>query len=110
MPNWRHTDEARARIAAANVGRRHTAATRHKIAQANRRRKYKKISAEHRAAISAANKDRLFTIDHCDKISDAHIAYHERVNPPLSPAERHRREKRRVYKRALRARRRAAGS
>lgn len=92
-------------MSAARTGRRHTAASKAKIAAANRRREYGDLSPEHRAAISAANKDRLFTLEHADRISDALIAYYARVSPPSSAAERGRREARRLYKRALRARR-----
>jgi hypothetical protein len=112
MPHtgWRHSDEARARMTAARTGRRHTPETKAKISASNIGKHSREISAAQRAAVSAALKGVPFTVDHCDKISDAHIAYHERVNPPASAAARHKRERWRTYKRALRARRRAAKS
>jgi hypothetical protein len=103
---WRHSNESRARIAAANLGRRHTTETREKIADANRRRQYTKLSPEHRAAVSAANRGRPFSSQHCDRISEALIAFYERVSPPASAAARAWREHRRLCKRALRGRRR----
>ena len=110
-PGFKHSPEACARIAAANVGRRHSPETRAKISAGNRGKHSNMTpSPGQRAAVSAALKGKPKPVEHADKISDAHIAYHDRVNPPSSPGERHRREKRRQYKRALRARRRGAKS
>ena len=107
-PGQRHTLSARARMTAARTGRRHSPATRQKISAGNIGKHSGYLpSPQHRAAVSAALKGKPKPVEHADKISDAHIAYHERVNPPASAAERHRREKWRQYKRALRARRRA---
>ena len=110
MPNWRHTDEARAPYSGGECRASLLLLRATKLLKPIAAANTKRFQPSTAPLSLQPNKDRLFTIDHCDKISDAHIAYHERVNPPLSPAERHRREKRRVYKRALRARRRAAGS
>ena len=107
---WRHSDESRAKMTAARTGKHHSPETRAKISASNVGKHDKEISAAERAAVSAANKDRPFTIEHADKISDAHILYNERTNPPSSEAERQQRESRRLCKRALRARRRAAKS
>jgi hypothetical protein len=78
--------ETREKIAAANIGKHSD----------------KKISAEHRAAVSAANRGREFSSQHRERISAALIAFYERVSPPMSPAERLRREARRQYNRQRR--------
>jgi hypothetical protein len=64
------------------------------------------ITPSHRAAISAANKGRPFTVEHRERISEAMLAHYERVSPPMSPAQRAWREHRRQYKRDLREQRR----
>jgi hypothetical protein len=105
-PGWHHSPEAKARIAAANVGRRHSPETRAKISAGQRGKQLgKTISPAHRAAVSAADRGREFSPQHCDRISEALIAYYARVSPPMSAKARQWREQRRLYKRALRARR-----
>ena len=107
-PGFKHSPETRARLSAAHVGKRHSPETRQKISAANiGKHSDKKISPEHRAAVSAANRGKEFSLTHRERISATLIAYYERVSPPSSPAERHRRERWREYKRALLERRRA---
>jgi hypothetical protein len=52
---WKHSDETRAKIAAANTGKKHTAETRDKMSAANTGKKH---TAETRDKMSAAQKSR----------------------------------------------------
>jgi NUMOD3 motif len=106
---FRHSPSTRARMAAAHTGKRHPPEVRSKISLSNRGKHCREISAKQRAAVSAANKGRLFTDEHSELISIALLKFYARTHP-CGPAERARREQRRVYKRALRARRRATKS
>jgi NUMOD3 motif len=81
---WKHSREARARIAAANVGRRHTTETRQKISAgllSGGKHLGKVISPAHRAAVSAAHRGREFSSQHRQRISAALIAYMSACRP-----------------------------
>jgi NUMOD3 motif len=106
-PGWRHSDETRARLAAAHLGKRHSAATRQKISDGQRGlRLGQKLSEEQKAKMAASRRGKRFTSEHCDNLSQAHLERYARILPPASAAVLAWREKRRIYKRALRARRR----
>jgi hypothetical protein len=96
-------------MSAAHVGKRHSAARRQKISDGQRGlRLGSKHSPESCAKMSASHRGKRFTPDHCDALSEAHLESYARVLPPASPAVLAWREKRRVYKRDLRKRRREA--
>lgn len=97
-------------MAAAHTGKRHSPATRRKISEGQRGlRLGQKLSEDHKAALSAGRRGMRFAREHCDNLSQALLDFYARTRP-CGPAERARREARRQYKRALRARRRAAKS
>ena len=95
-------------MSAAHTGKRQTAETRAKIAASNIGKHSSNLpSAKQRAAVSAAQRGKPKPLQQRERISQAHIA---RRPPDLPLREVHRREKWRLYKRALRARRRATAA
>ena len=104
---FRHTPSARARMTAAHTGKRHSPEVRAKISAGNIGLKLGlKASDAAKAKMSASRRGKRFTSEHCDALSQALLDFYQRTHPPLSPAERARREARRIYKRDLREQRR----
>jgi NUMOD3 motif len=107
MPHqgFKHSPETRARMTAAHTGKRHSPEIRAKISAGQRGKQLgKTISPARRAAVSAANRGKPKPLEQREKMSEAHIA---RRPPNLALREIQRLERRRLYKRALRERRRA---